>query len=238
MTTKNKKLNRPSNWKKQVNVNTRRMKKLMDDIRRDVVRRTSNSKDIDEWMKNLAPYVANNCFTTGIHAAAALEIIQKITGVVEQTSLPSGSNQEVVKGVLSEACYTMVTNVGEDIKVEMQKIAVESYNQKNTPQQTAKLLGEKIDSLSKTRCQTIARTETCRAANLSNYINAKVMGAKSYRVICNSGVCPYCQEAYGCDESGGVGEIVFNIEDQDDMPPYHPNCRCTPVWSTEDQDQT
>ena len=236
MTTRKqpRKLNKPSNWKKQVNVNTKRMKALMDDVRRDVVRRTSNSKDLDEWMEKLSPYVANNCFNTGIHAAKALEIVQQISGVVDQTSLPSGSNAEIVKGTMAEACYTMVTNVGEDIKTEMQQIAVESYNQRNTPQQTAKMLGDKIDSLSQSRCQTIARTETCRAANLSNYINAKEMGAKSYRVICNEGCCEYCQDEYGTDESGGTGETLYSIDDQDNMPPLHPNCRCTPVWSMEE----
>ena len=100
------KLNRPPNWKKQINVNTKRMKKLMDDVRRDVVRRTSNSKDLDAWMENLSEYVNQNCFTTGIHAVASLEIIQKIVGVVDQTSLPSGSNAEIVKGTMAEACYT------------------------------------------------------------------------------------------------------------------------------------
>ena len=227
-------LNRPPSWKKQVNVNTKRMKALMDDVRRDVMRRTSNAKDLDEWMEKLSPYVANNCFNTGIHAAKALEIVQQISGIVDQTSLPSGSNAEIVKGTMSEACYTMITNVGEDIKTEMQRIAVESYNQKNTPQETAKMLGDKIDSLSRSRCQTIARTETCRAANLSNYINAKEMGARSYRVICNEGCCEYCQDEYGTDESGGTGETVYGIDEMDTMPPLHPNCRCTPVWSMEE----
>ena len=228
------KLNRPPNWKKQINVNTKRMKKLMDDVRRDVVRRTSNSKDLDAWMENLSEYVNQNCFTTGIHAVASLEIIQKIVGVVDQTSLPSGSNAEIVKGTMAEACYTMISNVGEDIKTEMRQIAVESYNQRNTPQQTAKMLGDKIDSLSRSRCQTIARTETCRAANLSNYINAKQMGAKSYRVICNEGACDYCVDVYGCTTPGEPGETVFSIDEMDDMCPLHPNCRCTPVWSMEE----
>lgn len=229
MTTKRKKqrqLNRPSNWKKQINVNTKRMAQLMADVRRDVVKRTNNSKDLDTWIENLSPYVANNCFNTGIHAARALEIVQQITGVVDQTSLPTGSNAEIVKGTMAEACYTLVVNLGEDIKSEMQQIAVESYNQKNTPQQTAKLLADKIDVLDKTRARTIARTETCRAANLSNYINAKEMGARSYTVICNEGACEYCIDEYGENQ-----DTVYSIDDQDNMPPLHPNCRCTPVWS-------
>ena len=231
MATKTKQLNKPASWKKQVNPNTRAMRQLMKDVRANTVRLTRNSKDLDEWMEKLAPYIASNCFVTGAHADRVREIVQQIAGVVDQTSLPSGSNAEIVKGTMAEACMTMVTNVGEDIKTHLRQIAVESYNQRNTPRQTAKMIGDKIDSLSKTRCQAIARTETCRAANIASYLNAKEMGAKSYSVICNKGCCDYCQKAYGNDKSGGVGDVVFDIENTDNLPPFHPNCRCTPVWS-------
>lgn len=228
---KKRKLNKPASWKKQINPNTQRMKALMRDIRNDTERLTRNSKDLDEWTEKLAPYTASNCFVIGAHADTVREIINSIVGAVDQTSLPSGANAELVKGTMAEACMTMVTNVGEDIKTELQRIAVESYNNRLAPAETAKVIGEKIDSLSKTRCQAIARTETCRAANIANYLNAQEMGAKSYSVICNDGCCEYCQDEYGTDESGGVGDTVYSIDDTDNLPPLHPNCRCTPVWS-------
>lgn len=226
-----KTLNRPNNWLKQVNPNTKRMRQLMRDVRANVERRTRNSQDLDAWMENLSEYVGNNCFSTGIHATDALDIVNQIAGVVDQTSLPAGSNAEILKGTMAEKCYTMVTNVGEDIKNELRQIAVNGYNDRLTPQQLAKEMGNKIESLDKARCQAIARTETCRAANIGNYINAREMGAKSYSVICNDGCCEYCQEVYGTDDGGGVGEEIFDIEDTDSLPPFHPNCRCTPVWS-------
>ena len=43
-----KRLNRPANWKKQVNPNTKRMKALMRDVRGNVVRLTRNCKDLEE----------------------------------------------------------------------------------------------------------------------------------------------------------------------------------------------
>ena len=227
----NKTLNRPNNWQKQVNPNTKRMRQLMRDVRANVERRTRNSQDLDAWMENLSGYVGNNCFSTGIHTTDALDIVNQIAGVVDQTSLPAGSNAEILKGTMAEKCYTMVTNVGEDIKNELRQIAVNGYNDRLTPQQLAKEMGNKIESLDKARCQAIARTETCRAANIGNYINAREMGAKSYSVICNDGCCEYCQEVYGTDDAGGVGEVIFDIEDTDSLPPFHPNCRCTPVWS-------
>ena len=229
MATKRKKprqLNKPASWKQQVNPNTKRMKALMRDVRGNVVRLTRNSEDLETWMEKLAPYVASNCFVTGAHAEQVRDIIQQIVGVVDQTSLPSGANAEIIKGTMAEACMTMVTNVGEDIKTELQQIAVESYNNRLAPAETAKVIGERIDSLSSTRCQAIARTETCRAANIGNYINAKEMGAKSYSVICNEGACEYCIDEYGENE-----DTVYDINDTENLPPLHPNCRCTPVWS-------
>lgn len=229
MVTKRKKprqLNKPASWKQQVNPNTKRMKALMRDVRGNVVRLTRNSEDLETWMEKLAPYVASNCFVTGAHAEQVRDIIQQIVGVVDQTSLPSGANAEIIKGTMAEACMTMVTNVGEDIKTELQQIAVESYNNRLAPAETAKVIGERIDSLSSTRCQAIARTETCRAANIGNYINAKEMGAKSYSVICNEGACEYCIDEYGENE-----DTVYDINDTENLPPLHPNCRCTPVWS-------
>ncbi|MBP5422213.1 MAG: hypothetical protein J6Y78_07230 [Paludibacteraceae bacterium] len=229
MATKRKKprqLNKPASWKQQVNPNTKRMKALMRDVRGNVVRLTRNSEDLETWMEKLAPYVASNCFVTGAHAEQVREIITQIVGVVDQTSLPSGANAEIIKGTMAEACMTMVTNVGEDIKTELQQIAVESYNNRLAPAETAKVIGERIDSLSSTRCQAIARTETCRAANIGNYINAKEMGAKSYSVICNEGACEYCIDEYGENE-----DTVYDINDTENLPPLHVNCRCTPVWS-------
>ena len=229
MATKRKKprqLNKPASWKQQVNPNTKRMKALMRDVRGNVVRLTRNSEDLETWMEKLVPYVASNCFVTGAHAEQVRDIIQQIVGVVDQTSLPSGANAEIIKGTMAEACMTMVTNVGEDIKTELQQIAVESYNNRLAPAETSKVIGERIDSLSSTRCQAIARTETCRAANISNYLNAKEMGAKSYSVICNEGACEYCIDEYGENE-----DTVYDINDTENLPPLHPNCRCTPVWS-------
>jgi hypothetical protein len=179
--------------------------------------------------QEIAPYTASNCFVTGVHAANMQEMISKIAGVVDQTSLPSGSNAEIVKGTMAEACMTMVTKVGEDIKTELRKIAVEAYNNKLAPRDTAKLIGEKIDSFSRARCQAIARTETCRAANLANHLNATEMGAKSYSVICNEGACEYCIAEYGANQ-----DTVYAIDDTDNLPPYHTNCRCTPIYSMEE----
>lgn len=218
------------NWHKQVNVNTKRMKALMRDIRADVERRTRNSEDLDAWMEKLSPYIANNCFNTGEWSESIREIVNNIAGTIDRTSLPAGSNAEVMKGVMSEACMTMVTNVGEDIKNELRRIAVESYNARNTPQQTAKLIGERIESFSKTRCQTIARTETIRAGNCANYLNAQQDNMRSYTIDCDPGACEYCVEEYREGDDVNSEPVRFSIDDYESLPPFHPNCRCVPLF--------
>lgn len=213
---------------KQINVNTRRMKALMRDVKADVVRRTQNSKEIDEWLTNLSPYVNHDFLVTGIHADKMKTIIQGICKAVNISTLPAGANQELTKGVISECCYTYVTNATKELQTEMRKIAIETYNNpKETNRDLAKRLGERIDVFDKTRCRTIARTETMRASNLSNHIQAKENGARSYTVHCEDGACEYCIEEYGENE-----DTIYDIDDTDNFPPFHPNCRCTPRYST------
>ena len=224
-----KKNNRIS-LKKQVNTNTKRFKVLMKDIRNDVKARTRNSKDLEEWLEKLHPYVGENCLINGVHGAEAAAIIRSIVKTVEMTKLPPGANQEIVKGVMSEACMTYVTNVGKDIQTELQRIAVESYNNKLAPKEIADVMAQRIDVLSTTRCQVIARTETMRANNLSNLIAARENGAQSYTIECDPGACELCLEKY--KELEGDQEIpeasnestIFDIMDTDNFPPFHPNC--------------
>ena len=225
--TNNMKLHR------QVETNTRRIRVLMRDIRADVMRRTRNSKDLDEWMEKLSPYIHENIFVTGIHTESMNKIIKDIVKTANlQFKSSKGVNAELTKGLLSEVCYTYVKNVGKDIQTELQKIAIESYNAKNTPRQTAELIGQKMDTFSKTRCQTIARSETMRASNLANHVQAREDGAKSYTIHCNEGACDYCIEEYGENE-----DTVYDINDTVNFPPFHPNCRCTPRYSTKTVEQ-
>ena len=217
---------------KQINTNTRRIKALMRDVKADVVRRTKNSKDIDEWLEKLSEYVNEDFLITGIHADEMKTIIGGIVKAVEFSNLPKGANQELTKGVISECCYTYVKGATRELQSDMQRIAVESYNQKNAPRDLARLLEKRIDTFDKTRCRTIARTETMRASNLSNHIQAKADGANSYTVHCEDGACDYCIDEYGEHE-----DTIYDIDDTDNFPPFHPNCRCTPRYSTKTVEQ-
>ena len=219
--------------RKQVNTNTRRIKALIRDVKADVVRRTENSRDIDEWLEELSPYVNHDFLVTGIHSDSMKPIVEGIVKGVEFSNLPRGANQELTKGVISECCYTYVTNATKELQTEMKRIAVETYNNpKETNRDLARKLSERIDTFDKTRCRTIARTETMRASNLSNHIQARADGAMSYTVHCEDGACEHCIEEYGENE-----DTIYDINDTDNFPPYHPNCRCTPRYSTKTVEQ-
>lgn len=114
------------------------------------------------------------------------------------------------------------------MKNNLRKIFVDSYNQKLTSSEIAKKLQNEVQGLSKTRAMAIARTETMRASNLSDYVNAKLnMGAKSYHVLGDPNCCDKCSKIYK------NGDQWFDIEDIGYFPPnLHPNCRCTGAYST------
>ena len=218
---------------RQVETNTRRIRALMRDVKADIVRRTKNSRDLDEWMEKLSPYINENIFVYGIYSKSMNKIVKQIVDTANMNfGNTKGVNADFTKGILSEVCYTYVTNVGKDIQTELQQIAVECYNNKLAPRETAQVIGDRMETFSKTRCQTIARTETIRASNLSNHVQAREDGAKSYTIHCNEGACEKCIEEYGEHE-----DTVYDINDTVNFPPFHPNCRCTPRYSTKTVEQ-
>ena len=217
-----------SKLKRQVETNTQRMNQLMSMVRADVVRRTMNAKSIDDWMEELSPYIHEDPFRDGgLFSERMGEVVERIASAVTISKLPRGVNQSITKGVISECCYGYVTNMSRDMKTQMQKLAVETYN---TPGETNRDLANKlvqsIDKMTNTRANVIARTETMRASNLANLVQARENGAKSYTVFCNNGACAYCTREYGAKE-----ETVYDISDTVHFPPLHPRCRCTPSFS-------
>lgn len=207
--------------------NEKAFKQLMLDIRNDVQRLTENSKDLDEWMAKLGSYVATNVFVNGAKVSEAAQLIADIVRAAEISSLPVGGKMELVKGVIAQNTMHYVTRMGEDMKNELRRIALDGYNQKLAPKELAKEMADKVDGMSRQRAQCIARTETMRASNMSNWANAKYnMGAQSFRVTSDPDCCPDCEEAYQ------DGNVVFDIDDQDELPPRHPWCRCVPRFST------
>ncbi len=217
-----------NNSRRQANINAKKFDQLMKDIEKDVGRRTINTKKLDVALDKLGIYINNNPFTIGgVKHAEITKLLENIMGQAKFKGLSRGGTAELVKGVISENTMHYVTRMGNDMKDNLRKIAVESYNNKLAPQDIAKKLQKEVQGLSKTRAKSIARTETMRANNLSNLVNAKLnMGAKSYKVISASDCCERCDRIYK------NGKVWFDIDDLTFFPPLHTNCRCVVVFST------
>lgn len=214
--------------------NERRFEVLMNSIRRDIVRTTQNSKDLDAWFAKMQGKGNTNIFLTNTKISGEIQkIVDNISKAVTSASyMPSGANAEIIKGVISENTMHYVTNMGEDLKQQMRKIAVESYNQKLAPREIAKRLSKEIDGMTKTRAKVIARTETMRGGNLANYAQAKQKGATAFRVMSDEGLCELCEEIYhDGDYQGPDNETWYPIDSGHLMPPAHPNCRCVPDFT-------
>lgn len=230
--------------KRQTLINEKKMQQLMNDIKKDVVRRTQNAKDLNSWIAQCGGYVTSNPLVNGgVMASQVDEIVKSITKATTISKLPRGAHQELVKGVMSDNTMHYVTKMGEDMKTDLRKIAVNAYTQNSkanilagdkiiTPNDLAKQMSDKIDSLSNARAKVIARTETNRASVLSDYTNAKLnMGAQSFIVVSDMAtVCQKCTDAY---DNGG---IVFDISQNDMLPPFHPNCNCSPRFQMKSVD--
>ena len=224
-------IQRPKGLKKQVVLNDKRFQGLMNDIKVDVVRTTRNSATLDAWVAKLGGHVIQNTFTTGKSAVKVNKIVNDITNSTKFSALPKGGMSEVVKGVISENTMHYVTKMGDDMKTQLRQIAVKSYGEHLAPRNIAKEMSKSIDGMSNTRANLIARTETMRASNLANYANAKYnMNAQSFIVNSDPDCCELCSETYG------HGSITFDISQNDMIPPLHPRCECTALFSTRPAD--
>lgn len=65
----------------------------------------------------------------------------------------------------------------------------------------------------------IARTETCRAVSAAAEATYAANGVSTWTWEVGAGCCDLCQEFDGME---------FPVEGDQEPPPLHPNCRCTP----------
>lgn len=128
-----------SNARRQANINAKKFDQLMKDIQRDVTRRSKNSKNLDIWLNKLGAYVNTNPFAPGgFKHTEIIGILENIMSNAKFKGLARGGTAELVKGVISENTMHYVTRMGDDMKNNLRKIAVDAYNQNMNPHQIAK----------------------------------------------------------------------------------------------------
>ena len=100
------------------------------------------------------------------------------------------------------------------------------------PKQMGKQIAAQIDTITRTRAVTIARTETIRAhhvANIGVYRQAGIEGVTVEAEWSTAGderVCPVCEKMAATDDGE---ERVYSLDEIEPLIPAHPNCRCSVI---------
>lgn len=187
-------------------------------LRQGIIR----SDTLEEFLEKTKEYTTSNPLVTTGYDATMIGIILAETNN-HKFSRPA--QKQLTRVTIEQYVGQLITNVGEDIKQDVRDIVLEGYNNGLNQYEIADNISNKVKAIKNTRANVIARTEIARAASVSDYIINKERGATHFVVECRSTRCPKCKEAY-CKSSPIGGDIEFDIEDVDMLPPYHPNCRC------------
>lgn len=131
--------------------------------------------------------------------------------------------EELVK----QSSQQFITKMGEDLKVRAGEIVADGISKGTSVNDVVANLEHEL-TISRSRANSIARTETMRAANSGSYSQAIRDNKQYYIVDSRAEACDLCQDEFD-------GE-VFPISDAGNMPPLHPNCACIPVYFN-DQDE-
>ena len=188
----------------------------------------------EEFLERTQDYTTSNIMiNSGYSAAMENLIVQMMNDIKFQRA----SQRELVEQTIRNNVGNLISDVGEDIKQTVRDTVSEGYDKGLHPTEIGKELNAKIDTINSKRARTIARTEVKRTDTIANYVVAKEDGATGFVVQCRPDCCELCAEEYAgltdftpSDSQYGEtvgGNINFSMEDIAELPPLHPNCRCS-----------
>ena len=198
---------------------------LFDEIIRRLEKGVLDNDTLEAFLEATKEYTTNNPLQSSGYTDTMLALILAETNN-HKFSRPS--QRELTRVTIENYVGNLIANVGEDIKARVRDIVTEEYNnpEGSNPQKMAKRISEEVEGIKNKRARTIARTEIARTSTVSDYIIAKERGATHYTVNCRSTRCPICKKMY-CNTSETGGDVEYSIEDTSNLPPLHPNCRCS-----------
>lgn len=226
--------------------------RLFEEIKKQVTYDLEHSDTLEEFLERTKDFTTQNPLVTTGYTETMTNLIVQATN---NTRFARASQRELVRTTIQEQVGHLITNVGEDIKQNVRDIVKRGYDEGLHSREMAKQINKEIDTLNRTRARAIARTEVARTQNISNYIVAKERGATGYTVVCRPDCCEYCAEIYADltddeyntlqeevenGENDGKligGDKVFDMSDTDNLPPFHPNCRCSANFVNKDADE-
>ena len=198
---------------------------LFDELIRRLQKGVLDNDTLEAFLEATKEYTTNNPLTSTGYTDTMIALILAETNN-HKFSRPS--QRELTRVTIENYVGNLITNVGEDIKQTVRDIVTEEYNnpEGSNPQKMAKRISEEIEGIKNKRARTIARTEIARTSTVSDYIISKERGATHYTVTCRSTRCTECKKKY-CKNSKTGGDVEYPIEDTSNLPPLHPNCRCS-----------
>lgn len=177
-----------------------------------------------------------------IVAAAEKEAARLVTGIVEATRKAMAEtiafgleNQLGIDGIRDVLKDTIGLDSGRSSTLNNEYLElVESGDY--SADEIAAIMEKRADELKKDRANTIAQTEGKRAVEAGERANAENRGA-THKYSLSAGD-DRVSDACAANEARGVIPMDEEYETVDgggaDAPPYHPNCRCTVAYVTQD----
>lgn len=205
-----------------VDTNALLFKKVMDKMKQDVLRFEKQSKSMPDFAERIKLYIEVNPVMTEGNIGNTIRAVDSVGNVFmkEVKGLPVGGTKELVKEVIRDRSLENITKVGTDAQSQMRSILEESINNGKGMRYARDEMTKQIDGLSRNRAEVIGRTETVHARSQAELLKAEDKG-KEYFIVASAGDC--CDECYEVYD----GNVFHVPEDEDMLPPLHPNCRCS-----------
>ncbi|MDP3012768.1 MAG: phage minor head protein [Candidatus Subteraquimicrobiales bacterium] len=207
---------------KIITQNIKLFNRIMEQIKKDINGFSKTSKNLTEFQEKIGIYIQSNPITT---EANIQNFIKAVNGVASQfrPGLPPGGTQELVKEVIRTRTMTHLDKLGIDIQGNMRNILEESVNNQKGMRYARDEMAKNIDGMNRNRAEVIARTETGYARSQAELVKAESKGQEYFVVVSAGDCCDECFDVYD-------GNTFHVPEDEDMLPPLHPNCRCAATF--------
>ena len=211
--------------------NIKLFRRVMERIEADVEDLATNSKTLVEFRERLGIYVQANPMTTEANMPFFMEAVNGVATEYMNLvkSLPPGGTQELTKEIIRTRTMDHLTKLGTDTTSQLRNTLEQSINNQKGMRYARDEMAKNIEGMTKNRAEVIARTETVYARNQAELVKAEAKGKEYFIVVSAGDCCDDCYETYD-------GNTFHVPEDEDMLPPLHPNCRCTATFfRTEEQ---
>jgi SPP1 gp7 family putative phage head morphogenesis protein len=139
---------------------------------------------------------------------------------IDVSKLTAKDLEDVQSQIVAEA-VDYVKSLEDDSKTALAAILEQGIKDELTVGELKEQIAKEFD-IADWRAAVIARTEVSRINSTISWEAATASGAKYYMVNNSLESCEECAASYE--------GYVFDIEDDENLPPLHPNCLCEPIY--------